>query len=70
MYIASNVIIDADTAITIVNRKFIIERKGIPVKSGKRIKDVGIATTKAIIEVKIIKAIYALNAISVPPCLS
>ena len=70
MYITIRVINAAETAITKVNKRFITESIGIPLKSGKTINDIGIATPKAIIEVKTIKATYALNAIRTPPFFS
>jgi hypothetical protein len=42
----------------------------IPVKSGKRINDTGMAAANTIMERSTMKAIYALNAISTPPFLS
>jgi hypothetical protein len=70
MYITIKVTIAARAAITKLNRKFVADRIGMRVKSGKSINDVGIATAKAIKETNTIKAIYALNAINTPPFLS
>jgi len=70
MYITIKVINATETAITIVNKRFITESIGIPVKSGKTINATGIATPKAMIEVKTTKATYALKAIRTPPFFS
>jgi hypothetical protein len=65
-----NVIMAADTAITKVNRKFIVDKIGMRVKRGIRINANGMATAKATIDINIMNAIYALKAISTPPFLS
>jgi hypothetical protein len=54
MYITISVNSAADEDMARVNRKFINERNGIPLISGIRIKDIGIAAAKAIIEINII----------------
>jgi len=60
----------ADAATTKLKRKFMVDKYEILVIMGKKIRDKGNATAKAIIEVKTMKATYALKAISTPPFLS
>ena len=69
MYISSSVISAVEADIARLNTKFIADKKGIP-KRAKITNDKGRETAKVTIEVKIIKATYALKAMRTPPFLS
>jgi hypothetical protein len=60
----------ATAAITKLKPKLSPDRNGVPVRRGKRIRDAGIEAAKTTMDVNIMKAMYALNAISTPPFLS